>query len=88
MGNPKKVLPTKIGSVGPDHRVIEWRDYYPREECPHRLVFDCFEPNVGQCPDAEPGFPIGFESCGDGEPEQCEYPAAHRWYFGWRYCNM
>ena len=88
LGNPKKVLPTKIGWIGPDNRVIAWREYHPREECPHRLVFDCFEPNVGQCPDAEPGFPIGgVASCGEGEPEEC-HDGGGRWYLGSTYCNM
>lgn len=80
VGNPKKVLPTKIGSVGPDNRVIEWRDYHPRQDCPHRLVFDCFEPD-------DAGWPTGFDTCGveDGSNDES---GGSRWYFGSTYCNM
>ncbi len=58
-----------------------------RVGCDHQLVFDCFEPNVGQCPELLEGYPIGFNSCGQGEPEDCDGGCAYRWYLGPTYCN-
>jgi len=94
LGLAKQVLPTKIGHLGPDQTVSEWVEYVVgRQECDWRLIFDCFEPDVGDhCPapngDGYDGEPIGFGTCsywGEPEYDDCD---SQRWCLGNDWCNM
>ncbi|HUU84973.1 MAG TPA: hypothetical protein VM243_15845 [Phycisphaerae bacterium] len=82
--NGKFIAPAKIGRLAPDGTVSEWVQPGTRG-CDHRLVFDCFEPDVGGEVSGYDGYPIGYGSCGYGEPEA---NAGNRWYFGSTYYNM
>jgi len=89
----EQVFPTKIGRLAADLTVSEWLDYGnhgQRQDCNWRLIFDCWEPDVGDhCPppdgDGYDGEPVGGGTCGQGEPDDCD---SSRWYLEAAYCNM
>jgi len=83
-----RITPTRIGRLDRDHTVTEWIDHTPRQGGEWTLVFDCFEANVGQCPELPEGYPIGWLSCGQEEPEDCDpNTCGERWRFTDDYCN-
>ena len=89
VSTPKLAVPTKIAKLAPGGTVTEWVAYATRGDCDHVLVFDCFEPDVGDhCPppngDGHDGEPIGFYTCGYNEQDGC---TPYRWYFGPTYRN-
>jgi len=88
LGVGEQVMRTKIGRLEPDLTVSQWIDYGgQRQDVEWLLVFDCFEPDVGDllCPNGDDGEPIGLGTCGAGEPDDCD---GMRWYFGTTYCNV
>ena len=86
IGAAKRVVPARIGRVGPDHGVSKWIDYPgQRRDCEWLLVFDCFEPDLDGNVSGVEGAPIGGGTCGAGEPEDA---SSFRWYFGPTYRNM
>jgi hypothetical protein len=86
IGAARQVVPLRIGRLDAEHRVSEWVDYRgQRQDCEWLLVFDCFEPDIDGQVGGVVGAPIGFGSCGAGEPEDA---SDLRWYFGPDYQNM
>lgn len=82
----KMVTPMRIAGLNEDGTATEFIDYHESRQQGLDLVFDCFEPDVADlmCPDGYDGEPIGFGTCGAGEPEDC---GSLRYYFGKEYHN-
>ncbi len=80
-----KVLPVRIAQVYADGSFGPWIEYtQSRDILSDTLVFDNAEPDTDGSVSGVVGAPIGFNSCGLGEPED---PAGNRWYFGTTYDN-
>jgi len=87
----KRVVALKAARVGPDGMTTDWVDLSPGPRGdPRQLLFDCYEPDVDDCTgNGDFSYPIGFRSCGYGEPEDCQPPdCTSRWFHGVTFCNM
>lgn len=80
-----RIAPLRIAEVSGNGSIGSWHDYVgSRDLLNDILAFDVAEPDVDGSVSGSVGAPIGFNSCGLGEPED---PAGNRWYFGTTYNN-
>ena len=85
-----RVPALKVAQLGPDGLITKWVDV-SHGPCGggRQLIFDCYEPDVDDCTGNGFWYPIGFNSCGYGEPEDCIPPGCvSRWFYGEDFCNM
>jgi len=79
-----RVPALKVAQLGPDGLITEWVDVgHGTRGGGRQLIFDCYEPDVDDCTgNGFFGSPIGFRSCGMGEPEDCGSGCSSRWFYG------
>jgi hypothetical protein len=88
-----RVPALKAAQLGPDGIITEWVDVgHGTRGGERQLIFDCYEPDVDNCTGYGFWMPIGFRSCGMGEPEDCDLTGSpdgsSRWFYGADFNNM
>lgn len=70
----------RVAEIRADGSYGHWIDYAPsRDLLGDTIVFDCYEPDLIGAVSGEVGAPIGYFTCGLGEPEDAW---GERWFFG------